>query len=202
MKREKRKSIHEPTPNEHEIGSCDSVKFRAISWIVMLLCVFAVRAQNVDTLPRYEARQPMDGVIRIWGDDQMDAVMKRWQAGFQKLHPNVRFESKLLGTGTGMAGLYSGVADIALLGRDATASEVMAFEWVFKYKPTGVEVATGSLDAPGKTFAIGVLVNNDNPLTKLTLAQLDAIFGSEHRRGARNIRTWGDLGLAGVWKRS
>jgi len=200
MKREKRKSIHEPTPNEHEIGSCDSVKFRATSLIVMLLCVNSVRAQNVDSLPRYEAGNPIDGVIRIWGDDQMNAVMMRWQTGFQKLHPNVRFETRLLGTGTGMAGLYSSVADIALLGRDATASEVMAFEWVFKYKPLGVEVATGSLDVPGKTFAIGILVNRDNPLSKLTLTHLDAIFGSEHRRGARNIRTWGDLGLTGVWK--
>jgi len=76
----------------------------------------------------------------------------------------------------------------------------MAFEWVFKYKPLGIEVANGSLDAPGKTFAIGVLVNRDNPVSKLTLTQLDAIFGSEHKRGARNIRTWGDLGLTGDWQ--
>jgi len=200
MKREKRKSIREPNRSEYKVGSCAFVKLRATSWIVMLLCVVAVRAENVASPPRYQAGQPIDGVIRIWGDDQMDTVMRRWQAGFQKPHPNVRFETKLLGTGTGMAGLYSAVADIALLGRDATSSEVMAFEWVFKYKPLGVEVATGSLDAPAKTFAIGVLVNNDNPLTKLTLAQLDAIFGSEHRRGARNNRTWGDLGLTGVWR--
>jgi len=200
MKRENRKSIREPGRSQQEIGSSDFVKSRAVSWIVMLLCVVAVCAQNVDSLPHYQAGQMIDGVIRIWGDEQMDTVMRRWQAGFQKLHPNVRFETKLLGTGTGMAGLYSGVADIALLGRDATSSEVMAFEWVFKYKPSAIEVATGSLDAPGKTFAIGVLVTKDNPLTNLTLTQLDAIFGSEHRRGARNIRIWGDLGLTGVWK--
>ncbi len=200
MKREKRKSIHEPTRSEHEIGSCAFVKLRAISWIVILLCVVAVRAQNVDSRPRYQVGQTVDGAIRIWGDEQMDAVMKRWQASFQKHHPNVRFETKLLGTGTGMAGLYSGVADVALLGRDATSSEIMAFEWVFRYKPLGVEVATGSLDVPSKTFAIGILVNQDNPLTKLTLTQLDAIFGSEHRRGTRNTRTWGDLGLTGDWK--
>lgn len=166
--------------------------------VIFTFAVIGLRAVNA-TSP-YQSVQATAGVIRIWGDDQMDAVMKRWQTGFQKLHRNVRFETKLLGTGTGIAGLYSGVADIALLGRDATASEVMAFEWVFKYKPLGVEVATGSLDVPGKTFAIGILVNKDNPLSKLTLTQLDAIFGSEHRRGARNIRTWGDLGLTGDWQ--
>jgi len=52
-----------------------------------------------------------------------------------------------------MAGLYSGVADIALLGRDATSSEVMAFEMGLQIpNRLGVEVATGSLDAAGKTF--------------------------------------------------
>jgi phosphate transport system substrate-binding protein len=200
MKREKRRVIHELTRSEHEIGSGRTVKFRVSSWIVLVLCVLAVRAQSVGSPPRYQAEPKVDGVIRIWGDEQMETVMKRWQSGFRKQHPSVRFETKLLGTGTGMAGLYSGVADIAVLGRDATSSEVMAFEWVFKYKPQSVQVATGSLDVPGKTFAIGVLVNKDNPLTKLTLTQLDAIFGTEHRRGARNIRTWGDLGLMGEWK--
>jgi len=71
---------------------------------------------------------------------------------------------------------------------------------VFKYKPLGVEVANGSLDVPGKSFALAVFVNKDNPIAKVTLAQLDAIFGSEHLRGSRNARTWGDLGLVGGWQ--
>src|SRR6266567_1669044 len=123
--------------------------------VAFAFAVIGVRAEKANSPSPRQPGQTIDGVIRIWGDDQMDEVMKRWQAAFQKLHSDVRFETKLLGTGTGMAGLYSGVADVALLGRDATASEVMAFEWVFKYKPLGVEVATGSLDVPGKTFAIG-----------------------------------------------
>ncbi len=40
----------------------------------------------------------------------------------------------------------------------------------------------------------------DNPITGLTLAQLDAIFGAEHRRGApKAVRTWDQLGLTGDW---
>ena len=157
----------------------------------------SIVTENVKSSPQPDP--DVAGVIRVWGDDQMNGVMQRWQIAFQKAHPNVRFEAKLLGTGTGMAGLYSGVADIALLGREATASEVMAFEWVFRYKPLGIEAATGSLGVPGKTFAVGVFVNKQNPLSKLTLTQLDAIFDSEHRRGSRNLSTWGDLGLTVEW---
>ena len=159
-----------------------------------------VHAQNLNSLPDYESSEPISGVIRVWGDSAMDTLMKYWQAGFSKHHPGVSFETKLLGTGTGMAGIYTDVADLAVMGREATASEIMAFGWVFKYKPSRVEVTTGSLSVPGKTFAVTVLVHNTNPLSKLTLAQLDAIFGSEHQRGLSNIRTWGDLGLTGEWQ--
>jgi phosphate transport system substrate-binding protein len=58
-----------------------------------------------------------------------------------------------------------------------------------------------------------IAVNKDNPIAKLTLAQLDGIFGAERDGGWRgtswdpslargpeeNIRTWGQLGLNGKW---
>lgn len=170
------------------------------SLILIALIALRSRAQDMNSLPRYQSKETVSGTIRIWGDDRMETLMSYWQEGFRKFHPDVRFETKLMGTGTGMAGLYTGVADLALMGRDSTSSEIMAFEWVFRYKPLGIEVATGSLDVPGKTFAVTVFVHKDNPLSKLTLAQIDAIFGSEHLRGPRNIRTWGELGLTGDWK--
>ena len=58
---------------------------------------------------------------------------------------------------------------------------------------------TGSLDVRNFDYAQQFFVHKDNPLTQVTLAQLDAIFGAEHRRGDRNIRTWGELGLRGGW---
>jgi phosphate transport system substrate-binding protein len=126
----------------------------------------------------------------------MESVVKSFQAGFRSHHPDVRFETRLMGTGTAMAGLYTSVADVAFMGRAGTAKEIMAFEWVFRYKPLGIEVMTGSLDVPGKSPALVVFVHKDNPISRLTLAQLDAIFGCEHLRGASR---WGQLGLKGEW---
>jgi phosphate transport system substrate-binding protein len=34
----------------------------------------------------------------------------------------------------------------------------------------------------------------------VSLADLDAIFGAEHKRAAANLRLWGELGLRGEWK--
>jgi phosphate transport system substrate-binding protein len=156
-------------------------------------------AQTHGTLPAYEPKQQVSGTIRSWGNDRMQAVMTRWEDGFRRYHPGVRFETKLMGTGTAIAGLYTDVADLALMGRPVNSTETMAFEWVFRYKAFGVQVSTGSLAVPGKSYAPVVFVHRDNPLSRLTLTELDAVFGCEHRRGSKNIRTWGDLGLAGEW---
>lgn len=67
------------------------------------------------------------------------------------------------------------------------------------YQPLKIEPMNGSLDMPGASCAHAVYVHPDNPLQRLTVAQLEAIFGHEHRRGAANVRTWGDLGLKGDW---
>jgi phosphate transport system substrate-binding protein len=55
------------------------------------------------------------------------------------------------------------------------------------------------LKAKRPAEALGVFVHPDNPIAGLTVAQLDAVFGAEHKRGAANARTWGDLGLTGEW---
>jgi phosphate transport system substrate-binding protein len=158
-----------------------------------------LQGQGPASLLAYQPEQQISGTIRSWGNDQMKALMTRWEEGFIKHHPAVRFETTLRGTGTAMAGLYTGVADVALMGRSANSTENMAFEWVYRYKPLGIQVSTGNLAAPGKSYALAVLVHKDNPISQLTLSQLDAVFGCEHLRGSKNARTWGDLGLTGEW---
>jgi phosphate transport system substrate-binding protein len=47
--------------------------------------------------------------------------------------------------------------------------------------------------------ALAVYVNKDNPIEKLTLAQVDAIFSKTRKRGFKGVETWGQLGLTGDW---
>jgi phosphate transport system substrate-binding protein len=95
-----------------------------------------------------------------------------------------------------------------------TFTEYLQFERLFNYDPLEIPLATGSLDTPGWSDAMCIVVNKDNPLTKLTLEQLDGIFGGPREGGwigtawhpelargpDKNIRTWGQLGLKGEWK--
>ena len=147
-----------------------------------------------------QAPAPGLDVIRIRGGGQMETVIGAWEDGFRKSHPKARFETRLLGSGTAVAGLYTGTADLAFLGRSVTPVEVMAFAWVLRHPPASAAVMQGSVDLPGKSHALAVWVNRQNPVPRLTLAQLDSVFGCELRGGApKRCRTWGDLGLTGEW---
>jgi len=167
----------------------------------------------VAALPEYHPAQHVSGTVRVSGNDQMATLLQRWEKGFRRFHPDVRFESWLKGTASGIYGLEMRTADLALMGRAMNPFEYYGTyerSWVF---PVQVEVATGSFATPDKSPAYAVFVHRDNPIAKLTVQQLDAIFGAQRGGGwnglswdvtaARgpelNVRTWGQLGATGAW---
>jgi phosphate transport system substrate-binding protein len=177
-----------------------------LAWLSSALWVTAVQAQQLDALPRYQPEQKVSGTIRLWGhgsfkSDFMGKLVKSWGDGFAKYQPEVRLENKMYGTASAIGALYTGNGDIAILGEEISPAAAAAFERAKHYPPLGIEIATGSLDVAFFDYAHVVFVHKDNPLSRLTLTQADAIFGAEHRLGTRNIRTWGELGLSGEWSR-
>ncbi len=170
-------------------------------------------AQGLSALPDYVPQQRVSGTIRSSGNEQMVGLMKRWERAFMKHHPDIRFVDTLKGTSSGIYGLEMRTADVALMGRAMNPFERYGtYERSWTY-PVEIEVATGSAYAPHKAPAFAIFVHRDNPLSKLTLKQLDGIFGAERGGGwtalswdegaarspAENIRTWGALGLTGAW---
>lgn len=150
-------------------------------------------------LPPYQPQAQVSGVIRTWGHVFVADVMARWEAGFRRHHPNVRFEDKLVSSAAALGGLYSGVADIGFVAREPRPMELAGYRRVMKQPPLGFRVMTGAYLNADKVVALGILVHRDNPLTHITFAQLDAVFGGETRRAHHRIRTWGELGLKGAW---
>jgi phosphate transport system substrate-binding protein len=165
--------------------------------VALMLCV-TLRAQQHLT-PPHEARQSLSGVIRVTGNAQLSALVQRWEQGFTSRQPSVRFHTHMAGSDVAMAALYTGKADLALLGRDSTDSETKAFEWVFGYPPLQVQILRGSLDRAGRSPALVVFVHRDNPLAKITFAQLAAVFEHQPPPPTTAIQTWSQLGLQGEW---
>ena len=69
------------------------------------------------------------------------------------------------------------------------SEEIEAFEARHGYKPTGIPVAVD---------ALAMYVHKDNPITGLSVPQIDAIFSATRACGHdQDIKTWGDLGVTG-----
>jgi phosphate transport system substrate-binding protein len=175
-------------------------------------CCFA---QDPSTLPSYKPEQTLTpAILRAYGSDDMGPLMKAWEEGFRKSQANIEFTETLKGSHTTMAGLYQGIADLGLSGREAWPLETYGLFRKTHHFATEITVASGSYNVPSKTFALAIFVNKDNPLSKLTVKQLDGIFGKERNGGwetnlnwstalargpQENIRTWGQLGVTGEW---
>lgn len=152
----------------------------------------AAQAVQLDPkLPSYKAVQGVSGTIKSVGSDTMNNEMALWTEGFKKLYPNVTVEMEGKGSATAPTALIAGSANFGPMSRPMKAEEIDQFEKVFGYKPSAVATSIDML---------AVYVHKDNPLKGLTLQQVDAIFSKTRKGGAaKEIRTWGELGLTGEW---
>ncbi len=163
-------------------------------------------------LPAYKPDQQVSGTIRNYGFG-LGGVLKLWEDGFRKIHPGITFDDKLPTSDAAIPALVTGVTDLAPDGGEPAITEALSFFEVYGYPPTDITVASGAFDVEGKSNGPVIFVHKDNPITQLSMDQLDGIFGSERTAGMRgfqwtpsagrgpekDIRTWGQLGLTGEW---
>jgi phosphate transport system substrate-binding protein len=190
--------------------------------IALALFVLPARGQAPDpnTIAPYQKEFDVVGRLRIAGSElkgNVDLLVE----GFKKFQPNAKISTNFMTSSEGALGLMcAGVSDVATMGDDAKISDQMPFFNAYGYVPTEVSIATGGYDKRGVLFAWAIIVNKDNPITSLSMDQLDRIFGSERTGGwevgdgadhnllftakyARapetNLRKWSQLGLKGEW---
>lgn len=170
------------------------LRFRKITTLFLLL-LSATRSpsQQISSLGSFRPGVPTPGTIRCWGSPQMAPLLSTWEEGFRRFHPEITFVNNLKSTVSAIAGVYTGVADVGVLGRTIWPTETIAYQTVTGLPPVGIEVATGSFDEPKATFALGIFVHRNNPLTRLTTSQLEAILREDV---PDPIRKWSQLGIA------
>jgi phosphate transport system substrate-binding protein len=150
------------------------------------------QAVKVDpSIAGYAKVSGVSGNINSVGSDTMNNMMALWGETFQKLYPNVKIQVEGKGSSTAPPALIAGTAQFGPMSRAMRATEIDQFESKYGYKPTQIRT---SYDA------LAVYVNKDNPIAKLSLAEVDAAFSKSRKRGFKqNVTTWGQLGLTGDW---
>lgn len=170
-------------------------------------------------LPHYVPQYHVVGGLRISGSELKNAT-QQLADGFNKYQPDAVITVSKIGSSEGaIAGLYTGISDIAPMGDDAKITDMMPFHDAFGYMPTEISVATGGYEKRGSLFAWAIVVNKNNPLNEISVDQLKGVFGAERSGGweraandyrftakyarskAENIRTWAQLGLKGDFAR-
>lgn len=174
----------------------------SVTKVALAGCLVAVTATGAfaDTItvdpkiPAYTKVSGVAGNLDSIGSDTLNNLMTYWAEGFRKEYPNVRIQIEGKGSSTAPPALISGTSQLGPMSRLMKAEEVDAFTKKYGYAPTRIGVAFDSL---------GVFVNKDNPITELSLPQLDAIFSKNRKGGmAEAITTWGQLGLTGPWQQA
>lgn len=159
-----------------------------------------LHAKEDPRIPLYRPLARLSGERQAVGADTMEDLMSSWVRDFTKIYPQVRIPMVMKGSLSGEPALAAGKSQMAPVARELLLSEEADFHAKFGYAPFGIAVAGGSYRTPGKSHAIAFFVNKDNPVGRLTFAQLDAIFSTTRKRGfPRELTRWGQLGLRGKW---
>lgn len=116
----------------------------------------------LDDAPAYEGKQ-VSGKIVVAGSSSVTPVMQKLAEVYQVVNPNAEIEVQQSDSTTGMQSAIDGICDIGMASRDLKDSE----------KEAGLNGQTIAMDG------IAVIVNQNNDLTTLTLAQVKSIFTGE-----------------------
>ncbi len=171
---------------------------KAVKGVVLAGCVAAMTATGalaaveVDAkIPAYQKISGVSGDVNSIGSDTLNNLMTFWAESFRKEYPNVRIQIEGKGSSTAPPALIAGTAQLGPMSRTMKKDEEEAFVSKYGYPVTKIGVALDSL---------AVFVHKDNPLTGLSLPQVDAIFSKTHKGGiTEDYKTWGQLGLTGEW---
>jgi len=115
--------------------------------------------------------------IQIKGSDTMVNLGQAWAEAFNKKNPEVNVAVTGGGSGTGIAALIAGTADIA------ECSRTMKEKEIDKAKQNGITPVEFTVALDG----LAVVVHPDNPVSKLTIDELADIFIGK-------ITNWKQLG--------
>ena len=151
----------------------------------------SVNVKSESELEPYKVVSGISGSISSIGSDTLANLVTLWAEEFKRAYPAVNVQIQAAGSSTAPPALTEGTSSLGPMSRKMKDKELESFEARYGYKPTAVPVAID---------ALAVFVHKDNPITSLSMQEVDSIFSSTLRCGGDAIiSTWGELGLSGAW---
>jgi phosphate transport system substrate-binding protein len=144
----------------------------------IFVCFLLLSGCSSDTISSSEGPSTASIVyIENKGSDTIVNLALAWAEEYQQQHPEIRISVTGGGSGTGIAALLNGTVDIANASRQIKDEEVQ----------TALTSGIDPVEYVIARDAIAVIVNPDNPIDRLTLQQISAIYSGQ-------INNWSELG--------
>jgi phosphate transport system substrate-binding protein len=147
---------------------------RRVILLVLFLTLLAACSSKTNTT---QTNSTAATYIENKGSDTIVNLALAWAEKYQAEHPEVRISVTGGGSGTGIAALINKTVDIA------NASRQIKPEEVAEAKKNGVDPVEHVIARD----AIAVIVNPENPVSKLTLQQISDIYSGK-------ISNWSEIG--------
>src|SRR5579862_3638935 len=165
------------------ISTTKTMKRFVISLLIALACLPARAATNsppasallldektvvglTAEFAQYENLPALKGKMVSWGSGLVTLLINRLASEFATFYPDVTLDVEGGGSNASLSDFLEGKVDLMPMARPLSTNEVALFKKKFGYEPAQIIVAQDS---------VGIYVNKNNPLTGLTLAQLDGI---------------------------
>lgn len=147
-----------------------------------------VQVHDVDAspYPRFIEDRSIKGTVRCVGSSSVGLMLNTVRTAIRDAQPGIELVVESSGSGAGPKALAEGKADLAPMSRAMRPAEIAEIEKARGAKVGYVEVAVD---------AIAICVNRANPMTRISLKDLDRVFGRERRRGGGPAVVWGDIGV-------
>jgi phosphate transport system substrate-binding protein len=157
-----------------------SSRIVAVALTLILVLLVAVGCGSKDTKdPAKDAPKAdeLSGSLQVKGSDTMVNLGQAWAERFMEIHPKAQIAITGGGSGTGIAGIINGTADIA------QASRKMKEKEVNEAKSKGLDPKEFIAGQDG----VAVILNKENTVEALTYEQLAGIFTGK-------ITNWKEVG--------
>ena len=147
-------------------------------WVGILLFLLLISGCQTQTGSAQDSQvQASQTAIENKGSDTIVNLALAWAEKYQTIHPEIRLSVTGGGSGTGISALINHSVDIANASRQIKPEEVAAAE------KNGVEPVEHIIARD----AIAVIVNPNNPVSRLTLQQISDIYSGK-------INNWMEVG--------
>jgi phosphate transport system substrate-binding protein len=148
---------------------------RVLASCIVLLFLAACTLSNAGS--EVSSGEQVVSSIENKGSDTIVNLALAWAERYQSEHPEVRISVTGGGSGTGIASLINNTVDIANASRQIKPDEIETA------RENGIEPVEFVIARD----AIAVIVHPDNPIDRLTLQEISAIYSGQ-------INNWSELG--------